>query len=99
MIKPRLFLMVAVFFLCIASQTWAAERSLKKASFIPQWVPQAQFAGYYMAYEKGIYERYGIDLTIIPGGPERSPSDLLEKGEASMSASIPLSCQAEVVKR
>lgn len=85
MIKPRFFLIVAVFFLCIASQTCAAEGSLKKVSFIPQWVPQAQFAGYYMAYEKGIYERCGIDLTIIPGGPERSPSDLLEKGEADFA--------------
>ena len=82
MTKPRIFLMAAVFFLCIPFHAWTAEKSLQKVSFIPQWVPQAQFAGYYMAYEKGIYKRYGMDLTIIPGGPEKSPSDLLKKGDA-----------------
>jgi len=55
---------------------------LKKASFLPQWVPQAQFAGYYIAYEKGIYKKYGIDLTIIPGGPGRQSSDFLKNHKA-----------------
>jgi NitT/TauT family transport system substrate-binding protein len=85
MTKLRIFLMAVVFFLCIACHAWTAEKSLQKVSFIPQWVPQAQFAGYYMAYEKGIYKRYGMDLTIIPGGPERSPSDLLKKGDADFA--------------
>ena len=48
----------------------AAETTLKEASFIPQWRPQAQFAGYYVAYEKGFYKKNGIDLTILPGGPD-----------------------------
>jgi len=34
-----------------------------------QWVPQAQFAGYYMALEKGFYKKAGIDLEIRDGGP------------------------------
>lgn len=50
---------------------------LKKASFIPQWFPQAEFAGYYVALDKGIYKKYGIDLTIIPGGAERSSVDYI----------------------
>lgn len=40
-------------------------QTFKKAVFVPQWLPQAQFAGYYMAYEIGIYKKYGIDLEII----------------------------------
>ncbi|CAN2049707.1 NitT/TauT family transport system substrate-binding protein [Candidatus Magnetomoraceae bacterium gMMP-1] len=35
----------------------------------PQWVPQAQFAGYYMAVEKGLYENAGINIEIKNGGP------------------------------
>lgn len=35
----------------------------------PQWAPQCQFAGYYMAVEKGFYKEAGIDLTIKDGGP------------------------------
>ncbi|WP_051328043.1 ABC transporter substrate-binding protein [Desulfatirhabdium butyrativorans] len=50
---------------------------LEKLSFLPQWRPQAQFAGYYVALEKGLYRRAGIDLEIIPGGPDRSATDYL----------------------
>jgi NitT/TauT family transport system substrate-binding protein len=59
--------------------------ALKKVSFIPQWVPQAQFAGYYLAHERGIYKKYGIDLTIIPCGPDNPPLDLLKNGRADFS--------------
>ncbi|MDD5242893.1 MAG: ABC transporter substrate-binding protein, partial [Syntrophorhabdaceae bacterium] len=58
-----------------------AETTLQSASFIPQWSPQAQFAGYYVALEKGIYQKYGINLNIKMGGPYSVPADLLEKGE------------------
>ena len=73
---------LALFFLVTVD---ALAGELKKALFIPQWVPQAQFAGYYVAYEHGIYEKYGIDLTIVPGGPENSPSDLLKSGYAQFA--------------
>lgn len=33
-----------------------------------KWVQQAQFMGYYAAKELGIYEDYGLDVTIVPGG-------------------------------
>jgi NitT/TauT family transport system substrate-binding protein len=38
-----------------------------------QWVPQAQFAGYFAAVEQGYYEANGIALTIVPGGPDVIP--------------------------
>jgi len=57
----------------------ASEHVVKKASFIPQWSPQAQFAGYYAAYEKGIYKKYHIDLTLLQGGPHSPSSEFLEK--------------------
>ncbi|MEW6669160.1 MAG: ABC transporter substrate-binding protein [Thermodesulfobacteriota bacterium] len=62
-----------------------SEGALKKASFIPQWVPQAQFAGYYVAQEKGIYRKHGIDLTILTGGPHSPPLDLLKDGKADFA--------------
>jgi len=30
-----------------------------------QWFPQAQFAGYIVAHEKGFYDEAGIDATIL----------------------------------
>jgi NitT/TauT family transport system substrate-binding protein len=76
-----LFLLLAVG----VSPTDAAETTLKKASFIPQWSPQAQFAGYYVAYEKGFYKKNGIDLTILPGGPDQPSSQILVKGKADFA--------------
>lgn len=63
----------------------AGESSLKKAIFIPQWSHQAQFAGYYVAYEKGIYEKYGIDLTIMNGGPDRPSTEHLKNGNSDFA--------------
>jgi NitT/TauT family transport system substrate-binding protein len=65
------------------SAALAAEK--KHVSFIPQWSPQAQFAGYYVAKEKGIYEKYGIDANILTGGPHRAAPALLENEEAEFA--------------
>ncbi len=59
---------------------------LKKVTFIPQWVPQAQFAGYYVAQETGIYKEHGLDVEIISGGPQRSSSDYLKKQKADFAS-------------
>jgi len=75
------FAWVPLLFLATAAAA-SSGRSLTKATFIPQWVPQAQFAGYYVAYERGFYEKHGIDLKIIPGGPERGSDEFLKNGKA-----------------
>ena len=38
-----------------------------------QWAPQAQFAGYFAAVEQGYYEAAGVDVEIVPGGPDVIP--------------------------
>lgn len=52
---------------------------------MPLWSPQAQFAGYYVALEKGFYVRKGLDLKILKAGPGISPADALEKGHADFA--------------
>ncbi len=42
-----------------------------------KWVPQAQFAGYYVAAAKGYYKAEGLDVTIKPGGPDISPAQII----------------------
>ncbi len=49
------------------------------------WLPQAQFAGYLMAEEKGFYAARGVDLTILPGGPDVSVSQYLTEGRAEFA--------------
>ncbi|WP_173084964.1 ABC transporter substrate-binding protein [Fundidesulfovibrio magnetotacticus] len=63
---------------------WDAARAegLRRAALIPQWEPQAQFAGYYAARAKGFYAARGVDLEILRGGPASPPSALLTHGRA-----------------
>jgi NitT/TauT family transport system substrate-binding protein len=35
-----------------------------------KWFNQAQFAGFYVAQDKGIYKAAGLDVNIQPGGPD-----------------------------
>lgn len=78
--------LVAALFIAAVSLPAAAEgRVLKKASLILPWSPQAQFAGYYTALDKGIYRKHGIDLTIIAGGPGRSAEAYLKSGKADFA--------------
>lgn len=42
-----------------------------------KWLPQAQFAGYYVAQAKGYYKAEGLDVTIKPGGPDISPVQVI----------------------
>ncbi|WP_308917951.1 ABC transporter substrate-binding protein [Jannaschia sp. LMIT008] len=48
------------------------------------WVTQAQFAGYYAALENGYYEDEGLDVTILPGGPDIAPPQVLAGGGADV---------------
>jgi NitT/TauT family transport system substrate-binding protein len=88
-----------------------AEETLRRATLVLLWSPQAQFAGYYVALEKGIYRKHGIDLAITPGGPGRSPADELCDGRADFAvlwlstalqrrgAGAPLINVAQIVQR
>jgi NitT/TauT family transport system substrate-binding protein len=47
-----------------------------------KWVTQAQFAGYYVAKDKGFYKEANLDVTIKPGGPDIAPEQVLAAGGA-----------------
>jgi len=53
-------------------------------TLIPMWSPQTQFAGYYVAQEKGMYEKYGINAVILRGGPEQDPVEYLKEKKADI---------------
>ena len=42
-----------------------------------KWLPQAQFAGYYVAQAKGYYKAERLDVTLKPGGPDISPGQMI----------------------
>ena len=49
-----------------------------------KWVTQAQFAGYYVALEKGYYDEVDLDVTILPGGPDIAPPQVIAGGGADV---------------
>lgn len=49
-----------------------------------KWVTQGQFAGYFVAKDKGFYEEEGLDVTIKPGGPDINPQQVLAGGGADV---------------
>ena len=49
-----------------------------------KWVTQAQFAGYYVAKDKGFYKDAGLDVTIKPGGPDINPQQVIAGGGADV---------------
>lgn len=49
-----------------------------------KWVTQAQFAGYYVALDQGFYDEEGLDVTILAGGPDIAPPQVLAGGGADV---------------
>ena len=55
----------------IGGTAWAQEKKPVPVSYTLNWYPQAEHGGLFHAKADGIYERYGLDVTIRPGGPSR----------------------------
>ena len=50
-----------------------------------KWVTQAQFAGYYVALDKGFYDEEDLNVTIKPGGPDIAPTQVIAGGGADVT--------------
>ncbi len=77
----RLAILGTVAALALAS---AAAQAADKVTIQLKWVTQAQFAGYYVAQDKGFYEQAKLDVTIKPGGPDISPPQVIAGGGADI---------------
>ena len=62
----------------------ASSASAEDVTLQLKWVTQAQFAGYYVAKDKGFYEEEGLDVTIKPGGPDVAPAQVISGGGADV---------------
>ncbi|RCW84585.1 ABC transporter substrate-binding protein [Phyllobacterium bourgognense] len=75
-----------VFSLGLAAMTLMAGSALAADKLVLQlkWVTQGQFAGYYVAKDKGFYEEAGLDVEIKPGGPDVAPPQVIAGGGADV---------------
>lgn len=80
MTKARLKLMAII---VLALSAFAA-RAADDLTLQLKWVTQAQFAGYFVAQDKGFYEEEGLDVTIKPGGPDIAPAQVIAGGGADV---------------
>ena len=65
----------------LALATPAAAETLDKVSFGTNWVAEAEHGGFFQALADGTYRRYGLDVTIVPGGPNVNNRILLIAGK------------------
>jgi NitT/TauT family transport system substrate-binding protein len=77
--KTAIFLVSAGFGLSLT-----AAHAEDKVTIQLKWVAQAQFAGYFVAKDKGFYKEAGLDVTINPGGPDVAPPQVIAGGGADV---------------
>jgi NitT/TauT family transport system substrate-binding protein len=62
-----------------AAPAFAAD--LDKVSFGTNWLAEAEHGGFYQAVADGTYKKYGLDVTIVQGGPQAANGTLLAAGK------------------
>jgi NitT/TauT family transport system substrate-binding protein len=76
--SPAAFLCgIAIALLCLAVPAHA----LDKVAIGANWLAEAEHGGFYQAVADGTYARYGLDVTIVPGGPQKNNRLLLAAGK------------------
>ena len=83
-IRLLLSAFAAVFILAQMPPAMAAAPR-KHVTLLPQWLPQAQFAGYYVALKRGFYADEGLDVTILVGGATHPASDVLAAAKTTFA--------------
>ncbi|HEY7241222.1 MAG TPA: ABC transporter substrate-binding protein [Burkholderiales bacterium] len=86
--------------LAAAPAAWAQQKKLTPVSYTLNWYPQAEHGGLYHAKATGIFEKYGLDVTLRPGGPQVNVHQLLAAGQTDFimgTAMRTLNAQAQGV--
>src|ERR1700689_1122446 len=73
-------LTVGLMVVLMAISSASAQTTLDKVTFGTNWVPEAEHGGFYQALADGTYRRHGLDVTILPGGPNVNNRILLPVG-------------------
>jgi len=74
----RLFKLLALAGLMLMAARPAA--ALDHVTFATNWRAEAEHGGFYQAVADGTYAKYGLDVTILQGGPQSNNSLLLATG-------------------
>ena len=94
--KYKYSLFLILFF--IISNFLYAQTTYSKIRFMPHWLPQSQFAGYYIAQQKGFYQQEGIEVEIIHPSASVEGSEYLIEGKVDIISFFLVSALTEVDK-
>ncbi len=75
------FMAASVIVACLAVGNAASAQALDKVSFGTNWVAEGEHGGFYQALADGTYRKHGLDVTIVPGGPQVNNQLLLAVGK------------------
>ena len=64
----------------LATTTLGAAQAQDKVTFATNWKAEAAHGGFYQAVADGTYRKYGLDVTILQGGPQVNNRPLLPAG-------------------
>src|SRR5579872_6941701 len=79
---PLLPLMLTALLVAMAGATSPAQaQKLDRVLFGTNWVAEAEHGGFFQAVADGTYAKYGLDVTIVPGGPNENNRMLLITGK------------------
>jgi NitT/TauT family transport system substrate-binding protein len=78
-------LAVSLLALAVVAAGCGGGKPLTKVTLQLNWLHEAEFAGYYVAQAKGLYEDQGLDVTIVEGGPGKPARDRVVSGEVEFS--------------
>ena len=67
-------------FLTLGLGQAGAQTKLTEVRYGTNWIAQAEHGGYYQAVADGTFEKYGLKVTIVPGGPQANNRMLLPVG-------------------
>ncbi|WP_369719697.1 ABC transporter substrate-binding protein [Bradyrhizobium sp. LLZ17] len=73
--------LTVAFYAVFVSVVPARAETLDKVSFGTNWVAEAEHGGFFQAVADGTYKKYGLDVTIVPGGPNENNRMLLIAGK------------------
>ena len=85
-------LLLKLLLLLLPMQLFAQTRVV----FTPQWTAQSQFAGYYVALEKGFYKSAGLDVEILHPSASSPAVNSIKAGECDIVSMQLLHAMVEV---
>lgn len=88
-LSRRTFLSLAAAGAALPLSSRLAMAQASPFTFQASWINDAEFAGYFLAIDKGYYAEEGLDLTYLSGGPDVIPESSLIAGRADLTLTTP----------